>query len=744
MTLFLSHKRLGLLFATFLLGMLTLAQGTDRTLIPGEPTAGTIDATNPAQVYLFAGNPGDTVTLTLNSDATLALILTDSDGESLGQTSGATETVLDAVTLGTAGQYYATVFPAVGSQPTFPVEFTLTLNLAGEVTEAPEATDDVLDAEITEEAPLTVPVPATPESSDGAVTFNPGQQIALPQGLTVDLRWDTVDDLNLQVRDPVGETLFWGSRSTSNSGSFGPDRNGLCENLIDPPSEQTIETAEWPGGGVFVGSYEILVYHREACQGNTDPVDFTVDVDVNGSPLETIEGTILPPTDGNATVYLSSFTVDSQGEGSVGPAGPYTNTRELPITTQEVLDTPAEPVQIGTPIQGRIAGDEYYQTYTFEAFAGQIVNVNLTAISGNLDTLLLVLNSNGAIIDGNDDIVSAENTNSAINSLILTEDGVYTIMATRYGKDVGGTEGDFELLVSGDNVPETLTNLELPTGNIQVYLQWDTNADLQLLVRDPFGDTVFNDNLTVRSGGRLEQTGNINCTTPEEDPETGITPPPLYYIYWPESTFLNPGAYEVEVQYRSECGDTRPVNFSLDIVVDGQLIFTENSPIDFTERYLTSFSIDPATGVVSPSDGGILGGSDTLPWQGDLASAVAVAPGDTRVGSITPDDKFDLYTFEGEAGEVVTVSMSQTSGTLDTLLFLMDPNGIELVQNDDSNDSTNSLINVTLPQDGTYTIIATHFGAQFGGTIGGYNLSFSSIPPPEEDTTDEEDTAGDA
>ena len=506
------------------------------------------------------------------------------------------------------------------------------------------------------------------------------------------------------------------TNTTDNGGTFGPDRNGLCEVIVDPPSDQTVETADWPGGGIYVGSYEILVYYRTFC-GGSDTVDFTVDVTVDGNTLDTITGTLLAPDDDNANVFLSSFSIETDGSASIGQSGPYTGTRELPVAAQIILDAEDEPINLGEQAQGLITNENYFQTYTFEGLANQIISIDMTALNGSLDTLLLVMNASGNIIADNDDVVPAENTNSSINALILPADGVYTIMATRYGKDVGGTEGEYTLSMSGSDIPAELLNSGLPPGNIQIFLQWDTNADLQLLVRDPFGDTVFNDEPAVRSGGRLVETGNINCTQTADDA------PPIYYTYWPENTFLNPGSYEVEVQYRSECEDVRPVVATLNIVVDGELIYTDNIPIEFNERYVTSFSIDGATGAVTPSDGGITGGSETIPWQPALPSATVLSANDSRTGSITPQDKFDLYVFEGQAGDAVTITMTRTSGNLDTLLFLIDPNNIEIASNDDINDSTDSLISVNLQEDGRYTIIATHFGGQYGGTVGGYNVS---------------------
>jgi hypothetical protein len=69
-------------------------------------------------------------------------------------------------------------------------------------------------------------------------------------------------------------------------------------------------------------------------------------------------------------------------------------------------------------------------------------------------------------------------------------------------------------------------------------------------------------------------------------------------------------------------------------------------------------------------------------------------------------------------------------------LFLIDPNGIEIARNDDANaDTRNSLINrLTLAANGRYYILATHFGAIYGGTTGPYTISLQierPLPPTE-------------
>lgn len=719
-----------LIFALIMLFGVIGVGAQANVLTPNTPITGRIEPGEALKIFTFNATSGSVATLSIASETGFALtmVLSDVTGTVLGQVqkpagapSGA-ESLIENVTLATGGLYYVNIFITPGVVSALSGEFVVTLSLTGGTGTIPPV-QTTPDAQATVEAVATpdLSLPPTTTVSVTPTTFQVGQ-VALPSGINVSLTWNTQDDLNLQVRAPNGGTLFWDSRSTNDSGVFGPDVNGLCEILSTPPA---IETATWRGGSLSAGRYEVLVYYRRACSNPPTPVDFTVDITVNSTPLTPITGSLQPPVNDVATVYIASFLVNPDGTASSTPGGLYTDTRVLPISVSDVLSAPSTPLFFNTPTEGVIVGDQYYQTYTFTGQAGQLVNISMNAVLGNLDTLLILFDSAGTIIADNDDVDSPRDTNSLISTR-LPSAGTYTIFASRYGKDVGGTEGTYTISV-GEEAPERALNLNLPTGDIEVTLTWNTNADLQLLVRDPFGDSVYDDQESVRSGGLLTATGNRNCVTT-------LNPPPVYHIYWPTGT-LDIGSYEVEVWYQSECSDRRPVTFNLFIVVKGQLIFTETTTIRFNERYVTSFTAN-IDGTASPSLGGIIGGSETLPYQTELQSAVLLQSGSSVPNSIAPNNKFDVYAFDGLVGDVVTISMTATSPTLDPLLFLIDPNGIEIARNDDANaDTRNSLINrLTLAANGRYYILATHFGAIYGGTTGPYTISLQierPVPPTE-------------
>jgi hypothetical protein len=169
------------------------------------------------------------------------------------------------------------------------------------------------------------------------------------------------------------------------------------------------------------------------------------------------------------------------------------------------------------------------------------------------------------------------------------------------------------------------------------------------------------------------------------------------------------------------------VTFTLSIEVNGRVVFSDTANPLFNDRYITHFTINP-DGTVAAGPGGIVGGAEQVDFQDALASAPAITPGQPVVGEITQDDYFDVYVLDGLEGDVVTIGMTQVSGTLDTRLLLLAPNGVQVAENDDVvlGEDTNSVISqYTLTADGRYIILATRYGLQYGGTVGEYRLLVS-------------------
>jgi hypothetical protein len=86
----------------------------------------------------------------------------------------------------------------------------------------------------------------------------------------------------------------------------------------------------------------------------------------------------------------------------------------------------------------------------------------------------------------------------------------------------------------------------------------------------------------------------------------------------------------------------------------------------------------------------------------------AITYDEVVTGEITNDIPEISYTFEGNAGDTITIGMTAAGAQFDTYLRLLGPDGEQVTANDDSGGMLNSLIGpLSLPEAGTYTIVAT-------------------------------------
>jgi hypothetical protein len=100
-----------------------------------------------------------------------------------------------------------------------------------------------------------------------------------------------------------------------------------------------------------------------------------------------------------------------------------------------------------------------------------------------------------------------------------------------------------------------------------------------------------------------------------------------------------------------------------------------------------------------------------------------ITPGQTLEGNINNRLFSVRYSFEGQAGENVTIRMNATSGDLDAFLLLFGPGGDLLQQNDDAGTGErNAEIAITLTDSGTHIIEATRFQQETGPSSGTFSL----------------------
>jgi hypothetical protein len=98
---------------------------------------------------------------------------------------------------------------------------------------------------------------------------------------------------------------------------------------------------------------------------------------------------------------------------------------------------------------------------------------------------------------------------------------------------------------------------------------------------------------------------------------------------------------------------------------------------------------------------------------------------ENRNGRIDDERYYDLYRFNGRTGTTVTIRMNTASGDLDPYLMLINEETQAVLSiNDDANDNTlNARIErITLPENGSYLIVATRPRGADGFTTGTYTL----------------------
>ncbi|NDJ61121.1 MAG: hypothetical protein GYB67_08350 [Chloroflexi bacterium] len=127
--------------------------------------------------------------------------------------------------------------------------------------------------------------------------------------------------------------------------------------------------------------------------------------------------------------------------------------------------------------------------------------------------------------------------------------------------------------------------------------------------------------------------------------------------------------------------------------------------------------------------------TSVIPLDPDNLNAESVSYNETLSGALsadTPADSSappgDYYTFSGKTGELVSLTLTATSGDLEPFLILMDTDLNELAANDAISGSRSARVGpYRLPKNGDYLVLATHAGLTADTrTSGGYDLELTA------------------
>jgi hypothetical protein len=150
----------------------------------------------------------------------------------------------------------------------------------------------------------------------------------------------------------------------------------------------------------------------------------------------------------------------------------------------------------------------------------------------------------------------------------------------------------------------------------------------------------------------------------------------------------------------------------LDNLVEGRIPIATALQVIYTNysAVLARLIAEPAGFIILTAEGSASGTTDLT------GRAIAIG---ARAGTLIAGQR-DTWRLDAAGGETVQINMD---ADFDTYLELYAPNGVLIAQNDDFN-GLNAQITATLPNAGTYTIIARAFADQSGGP---YTLRVSAV-----------------
>ncbi len=659
--------------------------------LPAELSVGSRDLR-----FTFQGGPGDVVQIRVTSDdfdPNLALL--DPDGTEIASDDDGgvgVNALLDDFTLTRSGVFTIVVdgYRGVNNDREIGGRFVLRLRLVDVVAVVDEtppadeepADEEPSDEELADETPVSIePTPLIfGEGAEG--TLGAGQagipfSFEAAAGDVVNVIATSDDfDVNLTVLDPDGAELAF------------DDDGGIGLNAA-------LDALELPVDGV----YTVLVDGYRGVDG---------DREISGRFTLLLERADAPEiTEDDAD--------DAADEDSAAPP--------VPVESSELA--------YGDVVAGVIEAGQADIPFSFEASAGDVVDISLA--SGDFDPLLRLLDPDGAELITDDD--GGEGLNAFIEGLTLPDSGTYTILVDGYrgvnaDRDIAG---DFTLsLVLVDTA--AVTEDDAPP------------ADDEPAMPD---DDMMPDDAEVVEGGSIAYNQSLSGELPIDaaavayvfegaaGDEVTITLQseafdPLLGLFGPDDALLaRDDDSGPDVQALIE-GFVLPADGAYVIVVNAFRGF--DNDLEASGEFTLTLTLGDADVVTVPdmdaddedqADDEDIADEDTaadeeVPMDEDTAADDADAPvivaGTTlaygQAGTFSfngvPDESA-AFNFLGEGGDMVTIAVD-SSGSIDTELVLIDPDGETLEYDDDSGPGSDpELRQIILPAFGGYTIQVTPF-----------------------------------
>jgi hypothetical protein len=166
------------------------------------------------------------------------------------------------------------------------------------------------DTSICDNYPIDGYVTVTIDGESQTIEFTPdcdGTFIGGSQGQTGDvsfrLTWATAEDLDLYVKEPNGEIIYFAHRTSATNGQLDVDSNAGCRQDSNPT-----ENVFWPDGAAPEGTYEFWVDLWSDCDqyGGTSTPNYTLRVFEGETVVRTYNHTM--PSGGVSQTYTHTYS----------------------------------------------------------------------------------------------------------------------------------------------------------------------------------------------------------------------------------------------------------------------------------------------------------------------------------------------------------------------------------------------------------------------------------------------------
>lgn len=384
------------------------------------------------------------------------------------------------------------------------------------------------------------------------------------------------------------------------------------------------------------------------------------------------------PADGNYFLIVTRF-----GQQRGLTTGGYS----LTLTLAGVANAGSGPnnafLQYGDSVVGEINGEAFQQVYAFQATRGDVIQVTMKRISGDLDSYLILADANGNLIAVNDEDPTVPGTlDAGIYNTRIEQSGTYQIIATRFGKAAGQSKGGYSLsltLVPNDQLGKKPEQAILLDNGMTLKGDVDSQNVLHFYVIEAHK----NDVLTIVAQNTR---GNL-------DPTLALFTADLKPLATNDSGVRGASAR-----------------------ISGYTVQSDGNYILVVSRFNADKGITSGSYAVSlvVHAGATVGAGGRLTLQ--YGGAVSAIVNDTN--------PVQQITFAAGAGDVISVDMQATSGDLLPELILLDPSGKQVAL-DDPGSGEAKLTRIKLGVVGNYVIAATRRGRDKGNTQGAYILTLT-------------------